>query len=73
MNPRIERLKALVAQLIARLEHEQAENRRLSAQLAAREAELAQTRKRLTEMRSKAEAIVTSLSHGAGGDGDGGL
>ena len=43
MNPQIERLQALVAQLIARLEHERSESRRLASQLASREAELAQT------------------------------
>ena len=41
MNPQIERLQALVAQLIARLEHERSESRRLASQLASREAELA--------------------------------
>ena len=62
MNPQIERLKALVAQLIARLEHEKAENRRLTSQLASREAELAQTKRRLDEMRRKAEAMISSLT-----------
>lgn len=62
MYPQIERLKALVAQLIARLEHEKAENRRLTSQLASREAELAQTKHRLDEMRRKAEAMVNSLT-----------
>ena len=35
MNPQIERLQALVAQLIARLEHERSESRRLASQLAS--------------------------------------
>lgn len=60
MNPQIERLKALVAQLIARLEHEKAENRRLTSQLASREAELAQTKQRLEEMRRKGEALFSA-------------
>ena len=51
MNPQIERLQALVAQLIARLEHERSESRRLASQLASREAELAQTKHRLEDMR----------------------
>lgn len=62
MYPQIERLKSLVAQLIARLEHEKAENRRLTSQLASREAELAQTKRRLNEMRRKVEATVNSLT-----------
>ncbi len=62
MTTQMERLKALVVQLIARLEHEKSENRRLTSQLTAREAELAQTRRRLEEMRSRAESIVKSLS-----------
>ena len=53
MNPQIERLQALVAQLIARLEHERSESRRLASQLASREAELAQT-KHLPQRRSAA-------------------
>ena len=39
MNPQIERLQALVAQLIARLEHERSESRRLASQLASRKVE----------------------------------
>ena len=66
MNPQIERLKALVAQLIARLEHEKAENRRLTSRLASREAELAQTKRRLDEMRRKAEAMISSLTRNSG-------
>ena len=62
MYPQIERLKSLVAQLIARLEHEKAENRRLTSQLASREAELTQTKRRLNEMRRKVEATVNSLT-----------
>ena len=60
MNPQIERLKALVAQLIARLEHEKAENRRLTSQLASREAELAQTKRRMDDLRRKVEALFSS-------------
>ena len=60
MNPQIERLKALVAQLIARLEHEKAENRRLTSQLASREAELAQNKRRSEELRRKVEALFSS-------------
>jgi chromosome segregation ATPase len=63
MNPQIERLQALVAQLIARLEHERSESRRLASQLASREAELAQTKRRLEDMRRKGEALF-SASHG---------
>ena len=66
MNPQIERLKALVARLIARLEHEKAEIRRLTSQLASREAELAQTKRRLDEMRRKAEAMISSLTRNSG-------
>ncbi len=62
MTDQMERLKALVAQLIARLEHEKSENHRLSSQLTAREAELAQTKRRLDDMRRKAESIVNSLT-----------
>ena len=36
MNPQIERLQALVAQLIARLEHERSESRRLTSHLVVR-------------------------------------
>ncbi len=60
MTPQIERLKALVAQLIARLEHEKAENRRLTSQLASREAELAQTKRRMDDLRRKVEALFSS-------------
>ena len=60
MNPQIERLKALVAQLIARLEHEKAVNRRLTSQLASREAELAQNKRRTEELRRKVEALFSS-------------
>lgn len=60
MTPQIERLKALVAQLIARLEHEKAENRRLTSQLASREAELAQTKRRMDDLRRKVEALFSA-------------
>ena len=60
MNPQIERLQALVAQLIARLEHERSESRRLASQLASREAELAQTKHRLEDMRRKVEALFSA-------------
>ena len=62
MTTQMERLKALVVQLIARLEHEKSENRRLATQLTAREAELAQTKRRLEEMRAQAESIVKSFN-----------
>ena len=64
MNPQIERLQALVAQLIARLEHERSENRRLASQLASREAELAQTKRRLEDMRRKGEARFSAVHGG---------
>ena len=63
MNPQIERLQALVAQLIARLEHERSESRRLASQLA-REAELAQTKHRLEDMRRKVEALFSASRSG---------
>lgn len=63
MNPKIERLKALVAQLIARLEHEKAENRRLTSLLATKDAELAQAQKRFKELRRNAEALASSLNN----------
>ena len=62
MNPQIERLKALVTQLIARLEHEKAENRRLSSLLTTRDAELVQAKKRFEELRRNAEALASSLN-----------
>ncbi|MDY3115823.1 MAG: hypothetical protein SOR95_07605 [Sutterella sp.] len=62
MNKQMERLQALVVQLIARLEHEKGENQRLQSQLTAREAELAQTKRRLDDMRRRAESILNSLS-----------
>ncbi len=61
MYPQTERLKALIAQLIARLEHEQAENRRLSSLLTTRDAELALAKKRFEELRHNAEALAKSL------------
>ena len=64
MNPQIERLQALVAQLIARLEHERSENRRLASQLASREAELAQTKRRLEDMGRKGEALFSAVHGG---------
>ena len=64
MNPQIERLQALVAQLIARLEHERSESRRLASQLASREAELAQTKHRLEDMRRKVEALFCASRSG---------
>mgnify|MGYP001069098488 CR=1 FL=1 len=64
MNPQIERLQALVAQLIARLEHERSESRRLASQLASREAELAQTKHRLEDMRRKVEALFSASRSG---------
>ena len=60
MNPQIERLQALVAQLIARLEHERSESRRLASQ----EAELAQTKHRLEDMRRKVEALFSASRSG---------
>lgn len=63
MNPQIERLKALVAQLIARLEHVQADNRRLTSLLTTRDAELAQTKKRLEELRHSMERLAKSSTH----------
>ena len=62
MNPQIERLQALVAQLIARLEHERSESRRLASQLASRE--LAQTKHRLEDMRRKVEALFSASRSG---------
>lgn len=64
MNPQIERLQPLVAQLIARLEHERSESRRLASQLASREAELAQTKQRLEDMRRKVEALFSASRSG---------
>ena len=64
MNPQIERLQALVAQLIARLEHERSESRRLASQLASREAELAQPKHRLEDMRRKVEALFSASRSG---------
>lgn len=61
MTTQMERLKALVVQLIARLEHEKSENRRLASQLTAREAELAATREKCEEMRTRAEAILKAF------------
>lgn len=52
-------------QLIARLENEKSENRRLASKLTSREAELAQTKRQLIELQQKAEkaaSIVKSLS-----------
>ena len=64
MIPQIERLQALVAQLIARLEHERSESRRLASQLASREAELAQFKRRLEDMRRKGEALFSASRNG---------
>ena len=64
MNPQIERLQALVAQLIARLEHERSESRRLASQLASREAELAPIKRRLEDMRRKGEALFSASRSG---------
>ena len=61
MTTQMERLKALVVQLIARLEHEKSENRRLASQLAAREAELGATKEKCEEMRTRAEAILKAF------------
>lgn len=63
MNPQIERLKALVAQLIARLEYVQTENRRLTSILTTRDAELVQTKKRLEELRRSMERLAKSSTH----------
>lgn len=63
MNPQIERLKALVAQLIARLEYVQTENRRLTSILTTRDAELVQTKKRLEELRRSMERLAKSSAH----------
>ncbi|EJX05435.1 hypothetical protein EVA_06457 [gut metagenome] len=51
----------MIAQLIARLEHEQAENRRLSSLLTTRDAELTLAKKRFEELRHNAEALAKSL------------
>ncbi len=63
MHPQTERLRALVNQLIARLEHEKSENRRLASQLATREAELAQAKRRFDDLRRNAEALASTLKN----------
>ncbi len=47
---RIQQLRAMVERLIARLENEKRENQRLTAQLASKDGELAQLRKRWNEL-----------------------
>ncbi len=68
MKQDIERLKALIQQLIVRLGNERATAAQLRNQLEAKDAELARTRAQLNDMRRKLNGILNQITSTPGGE-----
>lgn len=68
MKQDIERLKALIQQLIVRLGNERATAAQLRNQLEAKDAELARTKAQLNEMRRKLNGILNQITSTPGGE-----
>lgn len=68
MKQDIERLKALIQQLIVRLGNERATAAQLRNQLEAKDAELARTKAQLNDMRRKLNGILNQITSTPGGE-----